>query len=540
MVTAGDQHERPSAPDAPVNQTQTTLKPNQHRIRKGAALIILAATLVRLGLAATLGFGVDEAYTLAVTRQFQLSWFDHPPLAFWLAYGGQQLWGVDAAHALLRLPFVLLMSGSSVLLYRLAERLYGAQAGLWALISFTLAPFFMISAGSWIVPDGAMIFFLLLAANSLAHLLFEPTPPHHHWRLWLFSGVCIGLAGLSKYLAVFFPLGLGLFLLTSPHHRAWLRHPAPWLSAALAMLVLAPVFVWNSAHHWISFIFQGSRASAQAHWRPDYVLTMLGGEAAYLLPWTCGGLLIAAFLSLRTPALKAQTHWLLWLALPALLILTLLPVRGSSGLPHWPMVGWLFLFPLLGRWISDLHQRGKNLHKITLTLSLITMSLLIILGGTQARYGWLRQLLPVQSKNQDSTQKNQDPTHELIDWQGLHSALAQRGLLSDANYVIATRWLDGGRIARQLPNSQISIWDNDPRGFAFLPHARGKLGQSALILSRNLTAEQIKAQFSGFFMRIEALAPIAITRNGHTEFELRAYHAHQQTRPFPLPYGEKP
>ena len=54
----------------------------------GSTRILLAAvtggTVLRLVVGATLGLGIDEQYVLAVAREFQWSFLDHPPLGFWL------------------------------------------------------------------------------------------------------------------------------------------------------------------------------------------------------------------------------------------------------------------------------------------------------------------------------------------------------------------------------------------------------------------------------------------------------------------------
>jgi hypothetical protein len=52
----------------------------------GALFLLIVVTMaIRLLFAATLGLGIDESYTVATSRIFALSYFDHPPLAWWLA-----------------------------------------------------------------------------------------------------------------------------------------------------------------------------------------------------------------------------------------------------------------------------------------------------------------------------------------------------------------------------------------------------------------------------------------------------------------------
>jgi hypothetical protein len=63
-------------------------------------LALIAVTLlVRVVLAATVGLGIDESYTVATARSFALSTYDHPPLAWWLAGGAAWLFGTEGPLA---------------------------------------------------------------------------------------------------------------------------------------------------------------------------------------------------------------------------------------------------------------------------------------------------------------------------------------------------------------------------------------------------------------------------------------------------------
>ena len=51
------------------------------------AFTILAGFFVaRLAFAFSLGLGIDESYTIAISRRLGLSYFDHPPLHLWIAH----------------------------------------------------------------------------------------------------------------------------------------------------------------------------------------------------------------------------------------------------------------------------------------------------------------------------------------------------------------------------------------------------------------------------------------------------------------------
>ena len=228
--------------------------------------ILAGFALLRLVLMLGLGLGNDEAYTIVGARGFHLSYFDHPPLHVWLAHVAAQAFGETRW---VRLPFVLLFAGTGWLLFGLTRRLYGAQAGVWAVLALNLTPFFTLSPGGWVVPDGPLLFFLLAAVLVLVPAVLgdlEETPDR--WRPWIVGGLCFGLAGLSKYGALPIALSLMAFMVASPRGRRWLTHPAPYAGAAVAGLVILPVLVWNADNGWVSLAFQTGRGLPRARAAP--------------------------------------------------------------------------------------------------------------------------------------------------------------------------------------------------------------------------------------------------------------------------------
>ena len=126
------------------------------------------------------------------------------------------------------------------------------------------------------MPDGPLLLALAGAALALAKLFFDEPDPRAAWGLWLAAGVWLGLAGLSKYSAALFVVGLVAFVALSPRQRHWFAHPAPYLAALLALAMVSPVFVWNWRHGWVSLAFQGERGAMAGAWRPAQV----GSDAA--------------------------------------------------------------------------------------------------------------------------------------------------------------------------------------------------------------------------------------------------------------------
>src|SRR5271154_7177071 len=185
-------------------------------------LLILATFLARLLFAASLGLGIDESYMVAAGRQLRLGYFDHPPIAWWLASAAGHLFGSDSA-ILVRLPFIGLVALTTWLMYRVTTLLFGGWAGLWAAVLANLCPVIGVTAGTWVLPDGPLFAALLGASLCLIEAL--PKEGRAAWGWWLGPVLCAGLALSPKYPAALTMRGAIVFLLTEPVARRWLLRP---------------------------------------------------------------------------------------------------------------------------------------------------------------------------------------------------------------------------------------------------------------------------------------------------------------------------
>jgi hypothetical protein len=508
-------------------------------------VIIAVSTIARLLFATGLDYGVDEAYAVSVGRTFQLSFFDHPPIAFWTAGIMEALFGSHAPHWLIRLQFILAFSGTLYLIYALTRRLFSPEAGLWAVVLLSLAPFFFASAGSWIVPDGPVDLFLAASALLLARILFDDASPEESDMLWGLLGVTFGLAALSKYHAFLFAAGAVIFLIATPHRRHLLR-PAPWLAGLVALALFSPVIWWNATHGWISIAFQSGRSHVEGGLYPVHILQTLAGQAAYLWPWT---LIIAAWALIR--ALAGQPAWIkgdharqkAWflgsLALPAILLFTILPLFGSRGLPHWPMPGWLFAFPLAGAMAAHARAAGRRwpiwlasasagllaiagISVVLILQSSIVAGLLLRTPGMLDGRGVVAPLIT-----------------EAADWKGLRLALADRDLAPIPDrFVVALKWHEAARISAELGAGPIvTVFDADARGFAFLTDQRVLLGQDAVIITDWRPALTIDTEMKPYFDSVDPPELVTLSVAGGIPKTLSVTLAHKLVKPFPLKYG---
>ncbi len=465
-------------------------------------VLILGTFLVRLIFAAALGLGIDESYMVAAGRQPQLSYFDHPPLAWWLAWAATHLAGSEAA-IVVRLPFIVLFALTTGLMYRLTAALWGARAGLWAAVVLNLIPVLSVTAGSWVLPDGPLMAALLGAALCL--ILALPANGRAGWGWWLGAGTCAGLALMSKYSAILTLCGAFIFLLSEPGGRRWLRRPQPWVAALVAGFLFAPVLVWNARHGWISFRFQGARAAQGFH--PLGPLLTTAGGALYLLPWVWLPLLLCGWHALRRGPRDEGRWLLLCLAAPPIVFFTVVSL-WSRVLFHWAAPGYLMLVPLLGEAIA---RRNGHRRWIAATAALVLFGMALV--ASEVRLDWLPPI------------GGRDPALAAVDWTSLRADLAARGLLDRPGLVVAaTRWLDAGKIDYALGGRlPVVCLGDDPREYGLIAPVARYAGRDVLIVAPKVAPAEIAASYGRLFASIETLAPSSVRHDGRAALPLPLY-----------------
>jgi 4-amino-4-deoxy-L-arabinose transferase-like glycosyltransferase len=473
-------------------------------------LMIVATAALRLAFAATLGLGVDESYMAASGRLWQLSYFDHPPIAWWLASAASHVAGSDSPIAV-RLPFIALFALATVLMYRATTTLFDKRAGVAAAAVLNAAPVLGVTSASWVLPDGPLIAGLLGALWCLVRAL--PAEGPAAWGWWLGAGGCAGLALLSKYSAVLTLIGAAVFLMTEPVSRRWLRRPHPYASAAAAFVLFSPVLVWNAQHGWVSFAFQGERANG--HFDPLGPLAALGGAALYFLPWIWLALVLCGVDALRRGPRDPARWLLLCLAAPAIVLFTII-AWWSHILFHWTAPGYLMLVPLLGAVIARFWSASRPIRVAAITTAMVVVAGMTLVAS-QVRYDWLADLFPLFERN--------DPTMALIDWTELRVALARRGVLDRPEFAVAaTRWLDAGKIDYALGGGMpVLCLCVEPHQYGIVAPLARFAGWNVLIIAPRTAPADVAARFGKLFAALSPLPPVELSHSGHPALSLPIY-----------------
>ena len=275
---------------------------------------LLALTVLRLVVAAMAPLSPDESYYWIWSRAPAGGYYDHPPMVAWWIWIGTFVCGDTALGVRLLAPLstalgsVLLAQAGAVFT---GQRRLGVMAA--ALLNATLA--FGVGAVT-MTPDTPLLFFWVCALAALARFIASG-----QGKFLLAIGVCTGLALLSKYTAVFLGAAVALWFVAVPSLRAWLRRPWPYLSGGIALLLFAPVVIWNALHGWVGFAKQGGRLGG---FRPEqafyYFVEFLGGQIGMFTPLVFLLSMAGIWVGLRAIRQDRDPARVL------LLLLTLLPV----------------------------------------------------------------------------------------------------------------------------------------------------------------------------------------------------------------------
>lgn len=420
------------------------------------------------GVSSGIPLGVDEAHYALYALHPDLSYFDHPPMVGWL-----QLLIAPFGYSefTIRLIPALLYALSSFLVLRLSTRLFDDANGRIGLVSVFLlntAPILQLM-GWGLVPDLPLMVAALLSVEVI-------------WRIyernqlsdWLWLGVFYGLAGLSKYTALFLPIGLVGFML---HHRGfgWLRHPGPWLAAVIAFILISPVLIWNVQHDWASFDYQLDRGTGVGEWS---LVDAMGMQVAQMLLYSL--LAVVAAIAVTVSVLRHQfpkqykaAAWLIiWTAWPGLLMVSW-SAGGGAVLPNWPAMMWTVLSPLSAFWICN-HWHKLRVKILALVSSVLSVGIIVFLFGFLA-------FMPL------STFPFMKPAiKDLIGWE--QAAVHARQLLEEVKQeggvgepvLLVDNWVRASRIAWYAYPLPVQVISDRPSQFDFwygmpTPEIRGIL-----------------------------------------------------------------
>ncbi len=333
------------------------------------ALLLLGHSLLHFILGWVLGLSGDEALHLLYAAHPAPGYVDHPPLVGWVQW---PMLALGAPEGLLRLVPEVLWVLTALFIHDTARRLHTLlvpaagridDAGLWAVLAYSLAPVLHI-LGIGLLPDTLLMLFTAALLWQTLRLLDDSRVGQLHE--WLLLGALLGLAGLSKYTALFALLPV-LACLLSAHGLRLLLRAGPWLALLLVLALVLPVLLWHAGPDGANPL----RSAMGGAWDLGQLLVFLLAQSLLypLLIWGVFGLRHKVLGGLE---LDPSQAWLLaFFALPFTVLTGV--SGGGASLTHWTAPAWVALAPFAGLGLAALWAGGQR-------------RLIWLLGGLQALF----------------------------------------------------------------------------------------------------------------------------------------------------------
>ncbi|MGA2822299.1 MAG: glycosyltransferase family 39 protein [Bacteroidales bacterium] len=357
-------------------------------INRAILVLLLCSFVLRAFVAGFIELGNDEVYYWTYAKFPDWSHFDHPPMVGWVI----QLFTLNLRfdhEFFLRLGAVVFGTLNTWLIFLIGRKIKDSITGFYAALLFTASIYCFIVAGTFIMPDTPQVLFWLLSLWLLVDCLPDKELTKSSRIKLLLAGVTVGLALLSKYHSAFLIVGVFLYMLF--YNRNWFKAKETYLSFLIALVLFAPVIIWNYQNSFISFTFHEARvgySGMRIRW--DYFGTELIGQFFYSNPVNFIIILfsLVAIIFRKQFLERSVLRLLLVMSLPLALVFMGFSLY-SSTLPHWTGPAYLGLILVAAAWLSG--PAGKNpspkLIPLPLRIALIFQLILITAGVLQIKYG---------------------------------------------------------------------------------------------------------------------------------------------------------
>lgn len=198
--------------------------------------------MLKLILAAWLPITSDEAYYVLWGKYIDYGYYDHFPMAGWIA---NVMLKVGHNPFIVRLPVIFLSTLLGFLIYKVLEKYDKEKAELISIFYF-ISPLNFLSFIH--DPTTPLMFFMFLSVY-----LFFIAEDKRRYELYFLSGLMLGGAILSKYFAVFLVFIYLFYFFTKKSDKIEKRGFLLLILGAVPSVLI--LILWNYHHNWINLNF---------------------------------------------------------------------------------------------------------------------------------------------------------------------------------------------------------------------------------------------------------------------------------------------
>jgi 4-amino-4-deoxy-L-arabinose transferase-like glycosyltransferase len=285
---------------------------------------------------------LDLAEDLALGKEWQLGYWKHPPLPWWLADLGYRLTGqTGVVYALGPLAVVACFIG----IYLLSRDIVGPVQALIATLSLVGIHLYNYSAVKFAHDQMQLPFW------AFTGLFFYRAVVSGRMLNWILAGTMMALCFWSKYAAFALGVSIALFLLIDPVARRSLRTAGPYLMAAAFLVVIAPNAWWLVDSGFLPMNYVTERAKTAARWYQfiTYPGLWFLSQAFFIFPTLILlGLILfprhrAADDTQRKPEAFSRRYVTMLAFGPFAVVTIIAIVAGRAPIATWGYPLWIFL-----------------------------------------------------------------------------------------------------------------------------------------------------------------------------------------------------
>lgn len=450
----------------------------------------------------------DEAYYWLWGQRPALSYYDHPPLQAWF----QGVTSVVFGNSLFGLRLPALLSSGVVIATLLwwARKVNLNGLGTWAMIAAAFSSPLIYLFTSLTFNDHLMIALLSLASILVFTTLNDAALLRPVNKRALYgAALLIGLAGLTKYNAALFAIGVVVATIWFPRFRPLLRSPHLYLAGILCLACLTPVFLWNYTNGAASFQYNlNDRLGGGIG-----ITTMLERMAILLVSVV---LIFSPFLTVAALKRPSVSEWLRnWRGIAVAIMLTTLAISlglsyVTNVLYYWTIIGFVAILPF-----AVLHFKRRW----QLVAHMLYGAVLISL------YSFNYTVLPLATLFGD----NDYESNIVYGWPEIS---AQSDALMQANntaFMVASDYRSGAILAFWTDNTDLDVISERISQFTLWFDHDKRAGQDALILTDEWhpMSDVIAARFE----TVEEVSRIRVERFGINLTEYTFYIGRAYTPP---------
>ncbi|MCI1779883.1 MAG: glycosyltransferase family 39 protein [Bacteroidales bacterium] len=343
----------------------------------------------------------DEAQYWAWTTHIDWSYYSKPPLATYLNYLSQWMFG----HSELGVRINAIICGMLIgwITYLFAYKVYNSHLkAFWASMLVLVMPFY--NEVSFFFSTDSILILLWLLASYFLWMACESDKIYE----WVAVGICIGIGALGKYSMLFFILTMFLYLLYGDREK--LKHPGPYIAVLLGLILFAPVVFWNIEHdyaglHHLSFLSGLHNSEHIITWKIINVIIYVTGQLLIISPLFA----VMYYKIVRNSRHnqegingKLSRFFLIPIVFISLIFIFLSIARKHASNINWTMYIYVGLPILLAGYIVDKRKQITAVILSGITILLIMTSLTIPLWRNEN----IRSVFPARA----------DPLKKLCGW----------------------------------------------------------------------------------------------------------------------------